>query len=270
LAVEVPDAVRRVALFPETDLHPFPTGHPTRRFTVAGVAVRLTANFARSVVFPERLDESRVEHVVDEVRRFLRDEGQEQGVWIVPKAALPLDLSERLRALGMASNDQPPFEPRGAAMVALEAPPPGPPELKARRAKNFDEVLAAQLTAADAFGVDEETRRAYESRAERLWKVERENGSVATFVALIDGDVVAFAGAHFGQTAVWLSGGGTRPDQRGRGAYRALVRARWDAANERGTPVLTVSAGAMSRPILERLGFSIVGWYDCLRDDLTS
>ena len=35
----------------------------------------------------------------------------------------------------------------------------------------------------------------------------------------------------------------------------------------RGTPVLTVGAGAMSRPILERLGFSIVGWADNLLDE---
>jgi hypothetical protein len=47
-----------------------------------------------------------------------------------------------------------------------------------------------------------------------------------------------------------------------------LVRARWDAAAGRGTPILTVGAGAMSRPILERLGFSIVGWRDSLIDEL--
>jgi len=33
------------------------------------------------------------------------------------------------------------------------------------------------------------------------------------------------------------------------------VRARWDEAVRRGTPALAVGAGAMSRPILERLGF---------------
>ena len=71
-----------------------------------------------------------------------------------------------------------------------------------------------------------------------------------------------------GGTTVYLAGGATLPDYRGRGAYRALVRARWDAAVERGTPVLTVGAGEMSRPILERLGFSIVGWEDCLLDPL--
>ena len=68
---------------------------------------------------------------------------------------------------------------------------------------------------------------------------------------------------------MYLGGAGTRPDQRGRGAYTALVRARWEAAVERGTPVLTVGAGAMSRPVLEHLGFTIVGWADCLLDELS-
>ena len=43
-----------------------------------------------------------------------------------------------------------------------------------------------------------------------------------------------------------------------RGAYRAVVRARWDEAVRRGTPALAVGAGQMSRPILERLGFEQV------------
>jgi predicted GNAT family acetyltransferase len=120
----------------------------------------------------------------------------------------------------------------------------------------------------DALELDETLRRAFEERAERLWSVESADGPESTFVALLDGEIVAMAVARFGNTAVHLGGGGTRPDQRGRGAYTALVRARWDAAVERGTPALTVAAGAMSRPILERLGFSIVGWGDCLLDDV--
>jgi GNAT superfamily N-acetyltransferase len=45
----------------------------------------------------------------------------------------------------------------------------------------------------------------------------------------------------------------------GRGLYRALVRARWDWAVERGTPLLVTQSGHMSRPILTRLGFRTVG-----------
>jgi hypothetical protein len=44
----------------------------------------------------------------------------------------------------------------------------------------------------------------------------------------------------------------------GRGVYRAVVRARREAAVARGTPALVVQAEQMSRPILERLGFRAV------------
>ncbi len=50
-------------------------------------------------------------------------------------------------------------------------------------------------------------------------------------------------------------GGAVLPDARGHGVYRALVRARWEHAVARGTPLLVVQAGHMSRPVLERLGF---------------
>jgi hypothetical protein len=52
-----------------------------------------------------------------------------------------------------------------------------------------------------------------------------------------------------------MAGGATLPEARGRGAYGALVVARWEAAVARGTPALVTHAGSMSRPILERVGF---------------
>ncbi|MDB5362634.1 MAG: family acetyltransferase [Rhodospirillales bacterium] len=58
-----------------------------------------------------------------------------------------------------------------------------------------------------------------------------------------------------GRSFAGLWGGGTVPSHRGRGIYRALVAARAWEALWRGYRYLTVDAGAMSRPILERLGF---------------
>ena len=63
-------------------------------------------------------------------------------------------------------------------------------------------------------------------------------------------------------------GGATLPSARGHGVYTALVHARWDEAVERGTPRIMVSAGAMSAPILERLGFTPVGKVRLLVDRL--
>ena len=55
-----------------------------------------------------------------------------------------------------------------------------------------------------------------------------------------------------------LSGGGTLPDWRRRGIYRAVVTYRANLAAERGFRYLQVDASSESRPILERMGFIAV------------
>ena len=58
------------------------------------------------------------------------------------------------------------------------------------------------------------------------------------------------------ERGVFLIAGATAPWARGRGLYRALVRARWDYAVARGTPALVTEAMVdTSYPILQRLGF---------------
>ncbi|MEU7900361.1 GNAT family N-acetyltransferase [Nonomuraea sp. NPDC049152] len=60
---------------------------------------------------------------------------------------------------------------------------------------------------------------------------------------------------HPGTDFAGLWSGGTAPDWRGRGIYRALVAYRARIAAERGYRYLQVDASDDSRPILERLGF---------------
>ena len=79
-------------------------------------------------------------------------------------------------------------------------------------------------------------------------------------MAIVEGEVVGCGVAVFGDVTVHLIGGSTREDMRGKGIYRSLVQARWEAAEARGTPALTVEAASTSRPILERLGFTTIGW----------
>jgi ribosomal protein S18 acetylase RimI-like enzyme len=67
-----------------------------------------------------------------------------------------------------------------------------------------------------------------------------------------------------GRAFAGLWGGGTVPEARHRGVYRALVRARAERARRAGYQYITVDARESSRPILERLGFvplsTIRGW----------
>lgn len=78
------------------------------------------------------------------------------------------------------------------------------------------------------------------------------------FVAYVDGVPVGSGGCWYAGTCTYLSGSGVLEEFRGRGVYRALVRARWDDTVVRGHPALVIQAGRMSKPILERLGFETV------------
>jgi GNAT superfamily N-acetyltransferase len=262
------DPVARAALFPRGDISPPPSGHPDRRVVVSGVQVGLDAGEPFGFVFPERIPAAEVESVVEQVRATLRREGRSYGVWFVPEAAEPGGLAQRRQELGFRPNAEAPFEPRFASMSLAEPPPLGPTDVDSHRVRSFNEFRAAFRVAAKSFEMDPGVAATFEARAELLWPFEGDDGITAAFVATLEGEVVGAANASFGKTAVLLDGSGTHPDYRGRGIYRSMVRARWDAAVARGTPALTVGAGAMSRPILETLGFSIVGWNDCLRDDL--
>ena len=119
------------------------------------------------------------------------------------------------------------------------------------------------------FGVEERLPHA-------LAEIERDGERVLAdrrfvrYVAWVDGGPAGAASAAFGDVGAVLYAGSTRVSARGRGAYRALVRARWDDAQERGVPALVTWSGSMSEPILRRLGFLEVGRQRILRDAFDS
>jgi GNAT superfamily N-acetyltransferase len=76
-------------------------------------------------------------------------------------------------------------------------------------------------------------------------------------IAVAGNEPVSAARTDFlpGTEFAGLWGGGTLPQWRRRGIYRALVRYRAELAAKRGCTYLTVDASDQSRPILERIGF---------------
>jgi hypothetical protein len=194
-----------------------------------------------NVVQRLRLAPDDVESVLDEVHARLRAKGRTGCTWEVGTHATPADLVERLLALGLV-DDQP--YPLAVGMVLTEAPAAAPPGVQVRRAETDDEYLASARIAAIAFQAPMPT----EPPKER-------DPLNPVYLAYVDGEPVARASASLGEHAVSLFGGSTLPEARGRGAYRALVAARWEDAVARGTPVLVTQASPMSRPILGRLGF---------------
>jgi len=166
-------------------------------------------------------------------------------VWITDGSA-----ESELRALGCRDQD-PPLTSYITALATTE-PPPVVAGVEIRRVETHREFLAAMAVANAGW----ETDASGDPEARWQRHLDRPGGD---WIAVLDGRPVAYAGAIAGPRGLFLTGGVTLPGARRRGAYRALVRARWEEAVRRGTPALVVHAEEASRRVLERLGFARVG-----------
>ncbi len=85
---------------------------------------------------------------------------------------------------------------------------------------------------------------------------------ISMYVARVDDTPAACAWAFFPPDSRFVSlwGGSTLPEYRGRGLYTALLATRLKEALDRGREFATVDAGPMSRPILEKQGFQVIGY----------
>ena len=147
-------------------------------------------------------------------------------------------------------------------MLAVSSEMPEPAASSARRVVSVEELATARRIQHEAFGGNVDGSEL--DQAEADFVAEGSDGS--TFLAFVDGRPVAAGYASYTPLGVLLFGGATLPAARGRGAYRALVLARAHEAATRGTPLVVTHAGHMSRPILERLGFTPVARIDRLLD----
>ncbi len=188
---------------------------------------------------------------VDWTRAESRRRGHRELTWWVGESATPGSILDELPRLGVVVDEE---EPMLVGMT-VTSPPPGGDRVEVRRVERVADYLAA-------LEVDWEVWRTPQpERAERrLLEAERfteqqSSGVVHHFSAFLAGERVGFGRAIDMDRAVALFGGSVLPGARGQGVYRALVRARWEHAVARGTPVLVVQAGAMSRPVLAGLGF---------------
>jgi GNAT superfamily N-acetyltransferase len=204
---------------------------------------------------------------VEEVRDVLRAHSRTNAAWCLDTDRQAEVLTE-LRRLGLTDYEQPPMEPTFAALALATAPAGnGGAEVEVRRAETLEEYLAVGRMASDVFGLTGADRDGMIESMGRRHAMERDGRShMRQYVAFIDGEMVGEAQSSELDAGSNLSGSSVLPVARGRGVYRALVRARWDDAVARGRPALTVQAGAMSRPILERLGFVTVAEGTVLRD----
>lgn len=199
-----------------------------------------------------------VEALVAEVRALVPDE--KRPVWWIGPSCEPADLYERLEALGFRTPAD-----RASWLYAMvsETAPPDSPGVDVRRVETFDDYVTATHVAWDAFGISGERRE----RERAHLRTTFDAGGPRTFLAYVDGEPVGTGRSVYSDRGVFLIGGAVLEHARGRGVYRALVRARWEDAVARGTPAMIVEAMPdTSYPILKRLGFEEVAIIRRLED----
>lgn len=258
--MDIPEAVRHQAL------HPFrvlPKPNNVEVFPLDGAALAINSFPAAQLAFPMEL-EFDVAAAVAASREIARAHDKSTiAWWIAPEHD---GLVAAFEALGIVNKDTPGYEATENAM-ALVAPPAGerPEGVEVRTVDSLDDFRATVHVVEECFGYpplpDDEVRARYAEY------VADDFGE--SFLAIVDGTIVASAFAAFGSVGLNLFGGAVVPAARGRGIYRALVFARWDRAVERGTPALTVQAGKLSMPICERLGFQLVDRARMFVDELS-
>lgn len=201
------------------------------------------------------LDEETADAEIAAQVAFFTEQGSPDFEWKLYDYDRPADLGERLRAAGFVP------EPAERLMVGrvseLARLPVDPPEGITLRVVTDEAGVDLMMDVhTRAFGTERPRIRNLV-----LTLLRNEPETLAAVVAMAGDTPVSAARMEIrpGTSFAGLWGGGTVPEWRGRGIYRLLVAHRARIAAELGIPYLQVDASDDSRPILERLGFGVLG-----------
>ncbi len=244
------EEVREYAETPDRFAHVV-EGASVSRFDDGRVCVIHGATWAS--VTGVRVGEDEVGELVAQVHRITGP--GKRPVWWLGPSVTPDDLAQRLLEHGLRTADVPLVK----ALALVEPPAETPAGIEVRRVETYEDFLASREVQWDAFRIPEDRRAQQRPNMRADFEESTALGIPVSFIATLDGKPAATGMAVPSDRGVFLIAGSTATWARGNGLYRALVRARWDYAVERGTPALvTQSVPDTSYPILKRLGFEDV------------
>lgn len=255
----VPEDVRGFAVKPFRGV---PLPPDMRQIEAGGAVLNLNRGNGAQLVHLEA-DSFDVGETVAAIRALARRHGKATLAWWITSA--DAWAVAELEAAGLANRDVPGYEAVLHALALVTDPVrEAPDDVAADVVTTWEQYSKFYDVIAEVFGtppVADDVRR-------ERWKTYGLRG--CTVVASVEGRVVGAANAGYAPTALTLLAGAVLPEARGRGVYTAMVHARWRIAVERRTPALTITAGRMSRPICERMGFQYLEPISIFVDELTS
>jgi GNAT superfamily N-acetyltransferase len=224
---------------------------PGDRVSRVGDVVRLVGSGGAgwcAVIWSDLRTETADAAIAEQVRYFT--ELGREFEWKLYSHDAPADLGERLLKAGFTP------EAAEALMVASIADLPTevvlPEGVTIKRVRDAADVRLLTSVHDDAFG-----RPSPRMEQQLLRQVAEDPDSLIALVVMA-GDRPVCASRleiHQGTEFASLWGGGTVPEWRGKGIYKATVAYRARIAGARGCRYLQVDASDDSRPILARLGF---------------
>jgi GNAT superfamily N-acetyltransferase len=212
--------------------------------------VRQVALFGTTgtVIYSNLATES-VEAAIDNEIEYFRSIGQDFE-WKVFGHDQPPDLVQRLAARGFEVD-----ETEAVMVLDLATAPAFSPALVVTRIQDPDQVR-------DVAYVKQRVYPDYpdEKLASLAAELADAPEALSIYVAYVDASPAACGWIRLPPKSQFASlwGGSTLPEHRNQGLYTALLGVRVEEARQRGFPYVTIDAGRMSRPIVEKHGFRLL------------
>jgi GNAT superfamily N-acetyltransferase len=211
-----------------------------------------TASTGQGMVIYAHLTETTIDAAIREQIAFFTKVGQDFE-WKVYQHDSPADLLARLTAFGFEIGN-----PEAILIMETEHAPAilrRPATHPIRRVTDVAEIeVIRQVEEAvwqeDHHELVQQLRETFVDYPSHL----------SLYIGYVADRPVSCAWSNFPEGSQFASfwGGSTLEEFRGRGLYTAMLAVRVQEAIERGRPYLTVDAGPMSRPILEKFGFQLL------------
>lgn len=217
-----------------------------------------TSGNGEGTIIYSQLSEDNVEDTILEQVSYFEDIGQEFE-WKVYDYDKPADLKERLSSHGFIAE-----EAEAIMVLDLEDAPQilwQPVLANVQRILHPEKISDVMTVEQQVWSEDFSWLGRYLEEA--LGKYPEQ---MSVYVAYVDEQPVSAAWTYFPKHSQFASlwGGSTVSGFRGQGLYTALLAVRAQEARARQVRYLTVDASDMSRPILEKFGFEMIGYsYPC-------